>query len=1048
MVFYVALSTMEPAIDSLCVHPSMTSCKTINSAYEAGTTYYSGLSNIILIKLMDGIHTAETSTTTFARSVNLQEQYDTHPVQMFGAFTGSVFVVSTSGITVTFETVTLAMDASSALTYPIFSVTAGTLSLVGVNVTSSTTSPATTSATVISLTSSGRVSLSDGCIFSLLNFASGNGSAINGILTTNTKLSVLDVTFQSCSARFGGAIYLSLSDNQSSTDQLFLSVSITFRLNSAESEYKGNTLYVAASNIGSTAASYLQKECVPTFVEDFTGMDQAYGLITPSVYDVLYYLFYPPAILYVSSSGSDSTTCATESTPCLTVSRAYQVALGNTTRPYEIYLISSGTHSAETSSVLFNQGLTYNLNSSSATSTVTKTVDSFVESVPIFHISFNSVESGVRFERIVFRLSDTPFSSSLFDVDGGSFQLADVVISASSSTQLQNPLVDLTGTINARIRVTVNTPMSLISTTSTNGSAIHAYGLTSGSVFDIESSTFTSCTSPNGYGGAIYIDTASLNKVSFFQVTFTNCSDMNPLSDSFAQNGIHIECPAFTDLSGYTHWGQLFAYASWSTDQSQVPVYHGCVDTRVFSLLHLLFDPVTDGGQSYLTIGSPGYDFPTCGWADLPCFTLQYAVNNLVVSSATLNLIPYSVQEESQEAAVASKSVTITPLHSSDILTYTIGGSSPSISYTPFTVTTGTLAMSLFDIFLASSFTTTSSVFSLTGSGTLSFTSMSVSSSDSYSFSSSLISIGSGTLSLSNTSFISITRSTAGNGAIVQFTSLTRSLSYSNLTFTSCRCTNGNGGAISVTMASTSAGFSLTSSTTTGCTALKGGALYLSISAKPASLSFLGLSISGNSATASASSGDTLFIVTTNCAYVFSFMNNFTPFVEDADAVTDAYISVNSGTALTLSDFFLDTTCVVDDVYLYVTTSTDYIYSSCGSAASYSYSSGKAPCSNISNAFSQNTKDSYFIVLLQGTHLTRKHREFNLILVQLSPCLFPSQLQSSPSPLAHSSSSILTSHTLQQHALLSFPSLILGRFLCPTSLLQAQVAHSPPEHPY
>ena len=90
-----------------------------------------------------------------------------------------------------------------------------------------------------------------------------------------------------------------------------------------------------------------------------------------------------------------------------------------------------------------------------------------------------------------------------------------------------------------------------------------------------------------------------------------------------------------------------------------------------------------------------------------------------------------------------------------------------------------------------------------------------------------LLDIERGSISCDNVTFENITR-LSGDGTIFEFTSLSTSISLSNMTFNNCRCMNGSGGAISVTFSSSSHKLTLSSLTFTACSASGyGGGVYI-----------------------------------------------------------------------------------------------------------------------------------------------------------------------------------------------------------------------------
>ena len=204
--------------------------------------------NVSTIRLQDGNHVAEGKKIVFSTSgkkyeiegssVNSVKKYVT---SISSSGTNGVFVVSTGSITVTFGSIAFQLNTSSALNYPLFYISQGSLILTSVTVTSaSSSSQASVTASIVKVdggSSSTTSTTINGCSFSLISYSSGNGTCLNGVIGSQDSLTISDTSITSCSGSYGGGIYLSLFALPS-----FLSLSLSsFTFNTAT---KGSTLFV------------------------------------------------------------------------------------------------------------------------------------------------------------------------------------------------------------------------------------------------------------------------------------------------------------------------------------------------------------------------------------------------------------------------------------------------------------------------------------------------------------------------------------------------------------------------------------------------------------------------------------------------------------------------------------------------------------------------------------------------------------------------------------------------------------------------------------
>ena len=229
-------------------------CQSIHTAYD----HRSISASTLTVTLTHGSHSSETLSTLFTQPTLVQPSSGasvTKTVSTLGNSQSGVFILSTQSITLTFRSITFAV---TALNSPLFYQTTGELKITGISATSPSypTSVAVSASVVtVSPSSSSTTTLIDGCPFSFFTFSSGNGATLSATLRSSDSLTIRASTYSSCSAKYGGAIYLSLSAQPST-----LSISLTdYSSNIASTS--GPTVFVDA-----ISSSYLSIDQFSDFI--------------------------------------------------------------------------------------------------------------------------------------------------------------------------------------------------------------------------------------------------------------------------------------------------------------------------------------------------------------------------------------------------------------------------------------------------------------------------------------------------------------------------------------------------------------------------------------------------------------------------------------------------------------------------------------------------------------------------------------------------------------------------------------------------------------
>ena len=308
---------------------------------------------------------SESASTTFTQSTTIQPYTSSVSKAVHSlTATNGVFVVSTSSITVTFESIAFQLSTSSALNYPLFYISKGSFTLTSITVTSENSNQASVSASIVKVNSglsyySTSTSIS-GCRFSLISYSSGNGTCLNAAMAGTDSLTISDTSMTSCSALYGGAMYLSLSGTPSP-----LSVSLTSYASNTATSY-GPTLFVYTTSI-----SYISETQFPNFIVcTESAANQAYGVESsgsPSrLIDLIGYTQYHcltydwededdsmcsaietmseyDGVIYVDTRAPSLATCGAPQSPCMTLVEAFASTLFKTTSAGTIILLQKET---------------------------------------------------------------------------------------------------------------------------------------------------------------------------------------------------------------------------------------------------------------------------------------------------------------------------------------------------------------------------------------------------------------------------------------------------------------------------------------------------------------------------------------------------------------------------------------------------------------------------------------------------------------------------------------------------------------------------------
>ena len=180
---------------------------------------------------------------------------------------------------------------------------------------------------------------------------------------------------------------------------------------------------------------------------------------------------------------------------------------------------------------------------------------------------------------------------------------------------------------------------------SSSGGAIY-FAHSASTILQLKNLSITNCTSAR-YGGGAYITAESdMNQLRLSNLTFSGCRDRRTnasAEDVNANgNGIVLYSPTLSAFDTLTGWDDFIPLTEY--DSSLELVYSGAYNATstipegtFFTLLHFLFPP-TAPNSTTIYVSPSGFDRSTCGWLDLPCFSLKQPIcdTNNTITSITL----------------------------------------------------------------------------------------------------------------------------------------------------------------------------------------------------------------------------------------------------------------------------------------------------------------------------------------------------------------------------------------------------------------------------
>ena len=380
------------------------------------------------------------------------------------------------------------------------------------------------SGSVFRLASFSKGAVIDGIEFDSDSCADGDGGAISLSIPSGGEVELNSLSFTSCSTSGkGGALFIQLQDESSivrfnnlsftpPTSGVGVNIYIEC-IDGIEASVKGNW-----SSLGSY--DYLSEDSHCYWVQEST---TSRASLNTSMVRFIYSLkdVSPSSDLltvFISPSGTDVRTCGWDDFPCLSISTAVSA-----TSPLNAMLIlSAPSHQADTNSTVFasNRSITI----TSFTSKHVTKVES--ESKGVFTI----LDATVSFKSLPFILDNTSLLlSPLFYSSVGNLSLSNITIQpeiVAEHLPLQSPLI----VVCANSSLTIDLLYSLnVKLSELNGTVVHAE-LGQSNKLSFTNCSFTSCSTVNGYGGAVYIHIhadSSLSNLSFSFISFSNCSDKN-----------------------------------------------------------------------------------------------------------------------------------------------------------------------------------------------------------------------------------------------------------------------------------------------------------------------------------------------------------------------------------------------------------------------------------------------------------------------------------------------------------------------------------------
>ena len=151
-----------------------------------------------------------------------------------------------------------------------------------------------------------------------------------------------------------------------------------------------------------------------------------------------------------------------------------------------------------------------------------------------------------------------------------------------------------------------------------------------------EGLSFIDCSAEKN-GGSIYIELKQDSVLKFQSgISFSQSSPQNTPGEF-----LFIACD---DGEIAQEWTQLASFDS-MLEQNQTSWLEETKHSLKNSLIYFGYSPTTDK-QDTICIGNNGADIETCGWEDLPCFTIEAALMKTPFSQFTLQTEEHTVTQK------------------------------------------------------------------------------------------------------------------------------------------------------------------------------------------------------------------------------------------------------------------------------------------------------------------------------------------------------------------------------------------------------------------
>ena len=599
--------------------------------------------------------------------------------------TGNLFDASKGTLLLDAITVQPAVAGQITVEKPLLSITAtAVLTISGCafeNITRSADTTASGGAVVnAGLTGEQTLSVSSNSSFptsfTRCHSESGNGGALYISLGSSAHLifgsedsSLITFTQCTASAGFGGGVYVD-STATLNDDSLRALDSLIIRQVSFEEcdcsagddgVHNGAYFYFSCPNGFDFLIRPYWRGTIDKYDEDLLTQFWVQETTSDNTEDsVLNYLFPPHGTTaYIgttdvgenANNGTDVDGCGeTPDTACLTIAFAF------TNVRASHFILLTGTHTPEESNVTFTERLVYAIESESESELITQPVSNVVSASALFSLTAQAEGEDSNPYLGIIRLS---FSVSagvecpVIHASGGSLHLCFIHFhpATGSSVVIAMPLIVVNETGAASLDSCTIEGFSLSG--ENEAPVVCAYlgegqRLTLNGTEENPTST-TSCSATDGKSGAIYIQLSSdSDVVEVSYVKFSYCkygsgsTVRNIYIDSYDASKVIPTADADTELK----WTYFFTQYNTTIESSKDAfIVEESISTdthkpQTASILHFLYAPSSNAGLSSVYTSVSGADLSTCGWADLPCLTINYALASKHEDTQTVTLCP------------------------------------------------------------------------------------------------------------------------------------------------------------------------------------------------------------------------------------------------------------------------------------------------------------------------------------------------------------------------------------------------------------------------